>query len=164
VCRERPCSYAADERDELAPFHCPVPPVLRTKDSTALLRCGISIWLMSAGGQIQSFGRCPLNVRFGPLCRLKSASLEVREVPEAALTNRGTAHVSDPLDGGNEQLFRHGDADNPRSRVVYYQWDLVRLQPRQFSRLRALEDTARVAPELMIGIGEPRPVTYQPAD
>jgi hypothetical protein len=28
-----------------------VPPVLRTKDNIALLRCGISIWLMSAGGQ-----------------------------------------------------------------------------------------------------------------
>jgi hypothetical protein len=28
--RERPCGRAAYERDELAPFHCPVPPVLST--------------------------------------------------------------------------------------------------------------------------------------
>src|SRR5262249_27567324 len=45
--RERPRRRAADERDELAALHYPIPPVLRTKDSTALLRCGISIWPMS---------------------------------------------------------------------------------------------------------------------
>ena len=45
--RRRP---AAEQRDELAPFHCPVPPVLRTKDSTALLRCGISIPARTAWG------------------------------------------------------------------------------------------------------------------
>src|SRR5262249_11227578 len=48
--RERPCRRAAEQRDELAPFHCQVPPVLRTKDSTALLRCGISIQPMSQMG------------------------------------------------------------------------------------------------------------------
>src|SRR6266481_5793467 len=50
--RERPrgCRRASKERDELAPFHCAVPPVLRTKDSTALLHCGISIWPMSEVG------------------------------------------------------------------------------------------------------------------
>src|SRR5262249_56987889 len=30
--RERPrCSRAAEQRDELTPFHCPMPPVLRTE-------------------------------------------------------------------------------------------------------------------------------------
>jgi len=31
-------------------------PVYDRKDSTALLRCGISIWPISAAGQIRSFG------------------------------------------------------------------------------------------------------------
>src|SRR5262249_45109297 len=39
---ERPRRRAAEQRDEIASFHWPVPPVLRTKDSTALLGCGIS--------------------------------------------------------------------------------------------------------------------------
>jgi hypothetical protein len=36
---------ATEKRDEVAPFHCPVPPVLRTKEIAhkGLLRCGISI-------------------------------------------------------------------------------------------------------------------------
>src|SRR5215472_7061917 len=42
---------AADERDEIAPLHDPVPPGAPTKDSTALLHCGISIWPMSLVGQ-----------------------------------------------------------------------------------------------------------------
>src|SRR6516162_8337937 len=29
--RERPRCRAAEHRDELAPFHCPIPPVLRTE-------------------------------------------------------------------------------------------------------------------------------------
>jgi hypothetical protein len=30
--RERPsCRRAADERDEIAPFHCPIPPVFPTE-------------------------------------------------------------------------------------------------------------------------------------
>jgi len=40
--RERPRRRAADERDELAPFHCPVPSVLPTESiahrGTAALR------------------------------------------------------------------------------------------------------------------------------
>src|SRR5262249_31878504 len=40
--------------DELAPFHCLVPPVLPDgEDSTGLLRCGISICPMSAEGQTE---------------------------------------------------------------------------------------------------------------
>src|SRR4030095_4028530 len=58
----------------------------------------------------------------------------------------------DHLVGGNEQLFRHGDAEHPGGRVVYYQLELGRLQHRQLCRLRALEDAARVDAELMIGI------------
>jgi hypothetical protein len=35
VCRERPrCRAAAKQRDELAPFHCQVPPVLSTEGTT----------------------------------------------------------------------------------------------------------------------------------
>jgi hypothetical protein len=48
--RKRPRCCAPEQSDERAPFHRPVPPVLRTKDSTALLRCEISIWPMSAMG------------------------------------------------------------------------------------------------------------------
>src|SRR5262245_17081988 len=37
--RERPRRRAADQRDEIAPFHCPMPPVLSDrKDSTPKLR------------------------------------------------------------------------------------------------------------------------------
>jgi hypothetical protein len=32
--RERPCSRSTKERDELAPLHCPVPPVLLSKRNT----------------------------------------------------------------------------------------------------------------------------------
>src|SRR5262245_17849563 len=31
---ERPSRRAAEQRDEVAPFHCPIPPVLDGKDST----------------------------------------------------------------------------------------------------------------------------------
>ena len=47
--RERPGRRAADKRDELAPFHCPMPPVLPTERiahlryGRRLPRCGISI-------------------------------------------------------------------------------------------------------------------------
>jgi hypothetical protein len=50
------------KRDELAPFHCPVPPVLQTERiahlsyGRSLLRCGISIPAMTAVGQTRSFG------------------------------------------------------------------------------------------------------------
>ena len=40
---QRPRRRAAEKRDELATSHCPVPPVLQTTVSIALLRCGISI-------------------------------------------------------------------------------------------------------------------------
>src|SRR5262249_23216765 len=55
--RQRPRRRGATEQsDELAPFHCPVPPVLpNERNSTpwygrGLLRCGISIWPMTAQG------------------------------------------------------------------------------------------------------------------
>jgi hypothetical protein len=56
---ERPRRCATDERDELAPFHCAVPPELGPKDSTALLHCGIQ------------FGLCRLSV-----IRVASARLQ----------------------------------------------------------------------------------------
>ena len=44
--RERPRSRrAANQRDELAASHCPMPPVPQTKVSTALLRCGFHFGL-----------------------------------------------------------------------------------------------------------------------
>ena len=68
------CARAASGQDTAAPpssamnarRFTAVSPVLRTKDSTAMLRCGISIWLMSAVGQKRHMGRlavgaeCPL--------------------------------------------------------------------------------------------------------
>src|SRR5262249_16488791 len=57
--RERPRNRcAAEQRHELAPFHRPMPPVLRDpKDSTRrharrLLGCGISVRAMTASGQL----------------------------------------------------------------------------------------------------------------
>src|SRR5262245_51791054 len=55
--RERPRSRTAEKCDELAAFHCPVPPVLRTERiahlryGRRLLRCGISAPLMPESGQ-----------------------------------------------------------------------------------------------------------------
>src|SRR5262249_16494456 len=55
--RERPRGYSAtNQRDELAPLHCPLPPVLRTKGiahlsyGRRLLRCEILIPAMTAWG------------------------------------------------------------------------------------------------------------------
>src|SRR5262245_13423878 len=54
--RQRPRRRAADERDELAPFHCPRPPVLPTERiaylryGRRLLRCGVSNPAMTAWG------------------------------------------------------------------------------------------------------------------
>ncbi len=52
--RKRPCRRAAEQRYEIAAFHCPVPPVLSTERiahlscGRRLLHCGISIPPMSA--------------------------------------------------------------------------------------------------------------------
>ena len=42
-CRERPRdSRAAEQRDELAPFHCPMPPVLPTERIAHLSAAGVA--------------------------------------------------------------------------------------------------------------------------
>ena len=53
---------AAEQRDELAAFHCPMPPVLSTEriahlDGRRLPRCGISIQPMSQLGHPRHFER-----------------------------------------------------------------------------------------------------------
>ena len=54
---KRPCRRAAEQRDEVAPFHCPMPPMLPTKRiahlsyGKRLLRCGLSVRLMLQMGQ-----------------------------------------------------------------------------------------------------------------
>src|SRR5260370_36711075 len=40
----------ASHRARAPPGHCPVPPMVGTKNITALLRCGVAIWPMSARG------------------------------------------------------------------------------------------------------------------
>src|SRR5262249_38602150 len=64
--RERPrCGRAAEQRDELAPFHCLMSPVRPTEriahlgGAADLLRCGISTWSLSAWGHKQT-SRGPL--------------------------------------------------------------------------------------------------------
>jgi hypothetical protein len=75
--RERPRrSGVAKQPKEIAPFHCTMPPVLRIKDSTALLHCVISTWLMTAAGQTQSLQRCPLHDRFSTKNRHSPAPIE----------------------------------------------------------------------------------------
>src|SRR5262249_6082652 len=58
--RERPRRRAAEQRDEIAPFHCPVPPVLPTERiapqaqyARRLLHCEISVLSMAALGHSQ---------------------------------------------------------------------------------------------------------------
>jgi hypothetical protein len=53
---ERPLDHAAEKRNELAPVHGPVPPVVPTEkiahsNGRRLLHCGISTRLMTATGQ-----------------------------------------------------------------------------------------------------------------
>jgi hypothetical protein len=65
-------------RDEVAPFHCPMPPVLPTErlahlgGAGDLLRCGISTRLMSAPGHSRPIdmtatrSQCPLHLQYCP--------------------------------------------------------------------------------------------------
>src|SRR5262249_30184133 len=79
--RGRPRRYAAKQRDELAPVHCPMPPVLLAERiahlsyGSRLLRCGISVPLMSESGYLQTKERCGDRVRFASVSRLNSAQL-----------------------------------------------------------------------------------------
>src|SRR5262245_39037367 len=63
--RERPHRCAAEQRDEVAPFHCPMPPVLPTERiahlsySRRLLRCVISVRTYVADGSGPVFRRMP---------------------------------------------------------------------------------------------------------
>ncbi len=73
--RERPRRCAAEQPDQFPAFHCPVTPVLPIEriaylhTGTRLLRCGISIWPLSAGGHFRrtdtpdQFVACPLYLR-----------------------------------------------------------------------------------------------------
>jgi hypothetical protein len=68
---------AAEQRNECAPFHCPMPSVLPSTPSynRRLLRCGISIRLCRVGGQNRSLQRCPLRHKAdlatrSPICPL----------------------------------------------------------------------------------------------
>jgi hypothetical protein len=92
----------AEQRDELASSHCPMPPVLPTERIThlnygrRLLRCGISVPLMSATGSNPDFllgGRT-------------SASVECRHWSGRAV-RWSTAH------DGQAQLGRAGDVAVP---------------------------------------------------
>jgi hypothetical protein len=69
--RERPrARRTAEQRDEFAPFHSLMPPMLPTERiahliyGRRLLRCGISIHAMTAQGRTQSFGDVGSNVWF----------------------------------------------------------------------------------------------------
>jgi hypothetical protein len=72
--RERPCRRrTAEKRDELAPFHRPMPPVLPAERvahlsyGRRLLRCGISIQPMSQLGHSRRGRLLPVGGRL-PLC------------------------------------------------------------------------------------------------
>src|SRR5262249_32445677 len=70
----------------------------------------------------------------------------------------------DHLVGGHEQLVRHSEAKQPRSRSVDDPLELARLHHRQVLGLGALEDAPGVDADLTIRIQNIRAVAHQPAD
>src|SRR5262249_9374266 len=128
-------SRAADERNEVAPFHCQWPPVLRPKGSTPqhrrrLLRCGISIWRMSALGQERTLHvTYPMSAL--PLKADKARTCwHVRFVPKADLCTAAKATLFDHLIGDREHARRDGEAERLGSFQVDDQLELGRLQRR----------------------------------
>jgi|SRR5215475_1182080 len=82
--RERPRrSRAAEKRDEVAPFHYPMPPVLpteriaRLRYGTRLLRCGISARLRTGLGQIRSSDDVHCTTALPPKADLSAPSRHV---------------------------------------------------------------------------------------
>src|SRR5262249_5931274 len=75
---ERPRGRCAEYAEELTPFHRPMPPVLPAERiahrsyGRSLLRCGDFGPSYVGLGSDSVIRRCRLNVRFGPLCGLKS--------------------------------------------------------------------------------------------
>jgi hypothetical protein len=89
--RERPrARRTAEQRDEFAPFHSLMPPMLPTERiahliyGRRLLRCGISIHAMTAQGRTQSFGQPPRCRRFDTLA-------EAVEAIKAGVTKKSPA-------------------------------------------------------------------------
>jgi hypothetical protein len=83
--RERPGGRAAEERDELAPFHQQFLPCFEAEDSTAgdLLHCGISKESLSAVGHERRSDRRwrPADVRFRQRPDLKCQAGGPRKFP-----------------------------------------------------------------------------------
>src|SRR5262249_31009801 len=57
--RERPCCRAAEQRDEITPFHCPVPPVLLSKRNTTRGTAALRDFILCRQRVIRVASACP---------------------------------------------------------------------------------------------------------
>jgi hypothetical protein len=128
--RERPrhCR-AADQRDERAPFHCSVLPMLQTKIAQHCCAAGFQfglcrLWVIRDRGR-QS--QRPMHVRFHPRKRTnKQTSRDVRFVPKAAVSNRSKEQaIRSPRRRGRAGR-RRIEAERLRNQI-----DNIVRQPRQ---------------------------------
>ena len=82
--------------------------------------------------------RCPRNVRFGPLCGLKSDMSRGPRSATSGLMRCSKKHLLfDHLVGGREQLVRHGEAKHAGGLVVDHKLEFRRLLYRKFARFCA---------------------------
>ena len=107
-----------------------------------------------------------IKVRFAPLWNSSRTSWEVREVPEAAVSNRskGSTLIRSPRRRARATCR---GTSKPSALAVFRlrtSSNLVGLHDRQVGGLLALEDSPGIYARLAIGIGNAGSVAHQPAD
>ena len=94
ACCQRPRGRAAEQGDELAPLHCPMPPVLSTERiahlsyGRRLLRRGISTQLMTAVGHTRPWRHVRVESALPPTSDIGWRGWHGRKVPTPAVSSR----------------------------------------------------------------------------
>jgi hypothetical protein len=108
--RERPrCCRAADERDEFAPFHCPMPPVLPTERIAHLSTAGDCC---AAGFQSGLCRRCPTELS------RRATSIHVRSTPGTGGQFVLRRYARFEATGGEFGIDEHGNARGSRPQLT----------------------------------------------
>src|SRR5262249_33756885 len=101
--RERPrCRTAAQKRDELAPFHFPIPPVLRTKDRIAQhccaagFQCSLCLLRVEAGKRkrldgLYSIDISSMNLRHHWNASSRTSTADVSDLPSVIHSSEACA-------------------------------------------------------------------------